>query len=178
MALLSPLLFGLASQRSNRARSACLGLQGVCLAAIAFMAWSLDGWAGLSASWLFCIGIGGAGFALSAGLALHNRSWSNFCLGLVFVSSMVAMHYFDLTPLKPYQRFYASIRNGMTEEEVLGILHISFPEGGHFRMPTIAVSQPDRVSLILNPADGRYNAELIVLSLRDRKLAHKAFFPD
>jgi hypothetical protein len=147
------------------------------LGALAFVAWMLDARAGLSDSWLVCAGFILAGFGFSAALAVRCRSRVDWCLGLAFVAAMVALHYCDLTPVKPYRRFYDGVQTGMTQSEVVSLLHRTFPDGGRFRAPAQGVTGADCISFALENLDNHDHARLIILSLREGKVASKAYVP-
>jgi hypothetical protein len=107
-------------------------------------------------------------------VAAHGLDW---CLGLAFVAAMVALHYCDLTPVKPYRRFYDGVQTGMTQSEVVSLLHRTFPDGGRFRAPAPGVTRADCISFALENLDNHDHARLIILSLREGKVASKAYVP-
>jgi len=90
---------------------------------------------------------------------------------------MIALHYCDLTPVKPYRRFYAGVQTGMTQGKVLSLLHRTFPERGRFPAPAFGVTRLDRMSFALEHRDGRRQATLIILSLRGERVAFKVYEP-
>ncbi|MCX6996176.1 MAG: hypothetical protein NTV49_03610 [Kiritimatiellaeota bacterium] len=176
--LISPLLSFLARRQQRWAYPTCIILLGVSLVALDEVAWFLDAWAGWSASWLFCAIFIVLGVALPASVLLPGRSRLPLGFGGLFVISILVMHYCDFSPVKPYRRFYEVVHTGMTESEVLVLLQRTFPAGGHFRVPAITVSTSDHISFLLDPTDGRYNAEIVSLALREGKVTQKQYFPD
>jgi len=111
--------------------------------------------------------------------AIRYRSRLCGAMGVVAAGCILVLHAVDFTPVKPFTRFYAAIETGMPEPQVLELLDKHFPEDGRFKTPVFRRSeQNDRLGSVLDPQDGRYNAEMITIGLRDGRVVRKEYFPD
>ena len=96
-----------------------------------------------------------------------------FCLTLIVLTSL------DTSPLKPFARFYASVRPGMTEAEVLRALDDKFPRSGRYLRPAVNRQVgPNNLGFILDPRDRRYDAEIVSVDFRDGRVVNKEYLPD
>jgi hypothetical protein len=65
----------------------------------------------------------------------------------------------------------------MTKAEVLGLLDKHFPPSGRFKKPWHNTAVGD-LAFILDPSDGRYNAEIVDFTFMDGRVTHKVYMPD
>ena len=79
---------------------------------------------------------------------------------------------------KPYRAFYRSINDGMTQAQVMTLLDKHFPNRASDGRPTITSRGPGGLTLVLDPNDGHYNAELISVSFRNNLVMAKRYLPD
>lgn len=148
------------------------------LASLGYMAWELDDWVGESSSWIFVAVFAVWGGAVASIVARGRRSRTALVLGGVYVAALLAMHNLDLTPVKPYRRFYDAVATGMTPSEVLAALHREFPEAGRFRVPVVTISNATTLSFLLDRTDGRWDAEIVDLDLVDGRVSGKVYMGD
>jgi hypothetical protein len=99
-------------------------------------------------------------------------------LGGVSVGVFLVLAFVDFTPVKPYQRFYNAVQNGMTHTEVMNTLHRQFPANGRFPVPVLSGHDTNGMSFFLDPAQGAYNAEGVFLSLSNGRVTAKVYSPD
>jgi hypothetical protein len=92
---------------------------------------------------------------------------------------MLRLPWLDTSPQKPFQRFYAAIRSGMTELEVLGALHSQFPVTGKYPRPFVnRLVGPNHLGFILDPDEGRYDAEIVSVELDSARVIRKQYQMD
>jgi len=145
---------------------------------LAYVAWFLDAWAGLSAHWMF-VGVFAAwGACLALLFARGRRARPVMALTAIYFVGLVAMHFADTCPVKPYRRFYLAIDDGMTPDEVLALLRREFPPGGRFRSPFVRPPSPNHMGFNLDLTDSRYDAETINLDLTDGRVSGKMYSGD
>jgi hypothetical protein len=128
----------------------------------------------------------------------QSRRKQELWLFLGFNISLLALRFLNLTPVKPFTKFYLDIKNSMTIQEVQGLFNQRFPKGGRFRQPEWYlfdrddgvfenldpeekgfVDIPDlNLHYILDPSDGRYNAEFLSVYLKDGKVVGTEYSPD
>jgi hypothetical protein len=174
----APVATGLPLRERPWSRAACVVAHGACLAALTSIAFSLDQWCGASSSWKFCAFFLVPGAALSVRTVYRLRSGPSKFATFAFVAAMTTMHFVDLNPVKPYRRFFDAVHVGMTRPDVLAALHVAFPDGGRFRVPTIGADEPDRMHFNLDLRDGRYDAECVEITLVEGKVVAKDYSPD
>jgi hypothetical protein len=129
---------------------------------------------------------------------LQKRRKQELWLFLGFNLSLLALHFLALSPVKPFVKFHLNITNGMTIQEVQHLFSQHFPKGGKFRQPEWVlrnentndainhrlngmrfVATPDQnLQYILDPTDGRYNAEWVTVYLKDSKVVGTKYSPD
>jgi hypothetical protein len=148
----------------------------VGLLGVAFL---LDLLTAASLSWLFVGTIAALG-VLAAGLA---GTWSRradcLLLLLPFAAALTLLSLADTSPLKPFGRFYAAIEPGMTEAEVLSLLNDHFPPTGRYPRPLVNRRVgPTQLGFILDPKDGRYDTEIVLLDFDAGRVATKQYYPD
>jgi hypothetical protein len=90
---------------------------------------------------------------------------------------LIALPFVSLVPVKPFRQFYETLRCGMTAEDVRGELARRFPANGRFPRPVEHASD-EGLSFQLDPKDGRYNAELVVVQLAAGKAVSKTYLMD
>jgi len=152
-----------------------VGISAVCLLLLAFI---LDGVLGISSSWSFTLCF----WALSTVVCLVVRASyrSRFALFVLAVLTVLLLlqHFADLSPVKPYKRFFAAIRPGMTEAEVLQSLQAEFPAGGHFPVPMQSRSKENQLTFNLDPKESAWNAEAIVVVFEKGQVVSKQYWRD
>lgn len=138
-----------------------------------------------------------AGLALLFTLPSYLRGQRIKTLGLFlgFNAAVLVLHFLVLNPVKPFTQFYHDIRPGMTLEQVKERFNQRFPIGGKFRPPQsnmfqvsadttqdnqpYLVDQPNHaISYQLDPTDGRYDAELLVVYLKEGNVVGTRYLPD
>jgi len=129
---------------------------------------------GVSASWFFSLGLWVLGLVIC--LPVHIRHQSRFALVVfgVLTAFVLVQHFLDLSPVKPYKRFFRALQSGMTEKEVTLILQREFPTDGPFPVP----ARTNEISFALNPKESLWNAEAIVIHLSEGRVASKEYLRD
>lgn len=96
-----------------------------------------------------------------------------------FAALLILFPRIDISPRKPFARFYAAIEPGMTEAEVRGILDDQFPPTSRYPRPVVnRRAGPNGLGFILDPKDGRYDAEIVALDFEDGRVVTKRYYPD
>ncbi|HEY7310600.1 MAG TPA: hypothetical protein VH643_14650 [Gemmataceae bacterium] len=142
-------------------------------------AFLLDHVIATSNSQWFLGAIGAVGI-LAAGVAgAKNRRAECLLPLLPFAAVLTLLSLTDTSPLKPFARFYAAIEPGMTEAEVLKTLDAQFPPTGRYPRPLVNRRLgPKHLGFILDPRDGRYDAEMVALDFEAGRVATKRYYPD
>lgn len=142
-------------------------------------AFLLDLLVAASTSWLFLVVVAVLG-VLAAGVAWTWNRRAECLLPLApFAALLILFPQIDISPLKPFARFYAVIEPGMTEAEVLRVLDDQFPQTGRYPRPLINRRLgPNRLGFILDPKNGRYDAEIVALNFEDGRVVTKRYDPD
>ncbi|MEN6575556.1 MAG: hypothetical protein ABFD90_04370 [Phycisphaerales bacterium] len=96
---------------------------------------------------------------------------------LGYIAVLVLLPFVSLTPVKPFRQFYSAVHNGMTQDDVRGELVRRFPPGGRFVRPVEAAGD-ESLCFQLDPNDGGYNAELVVVKMADGKVTSMEYLPD
>lgn len=129
---------------------------------------------------------------------LQFRRKQELWLFLGFNISLLALHFLTLTPVKTFTKFYLDIKNGMTIQEVQSLFDQRFPKGGRFRQPEwelhyghngvlenrdpeekgFAAIPDQNLNYILDPKDGRYDAEIMSVYFKDGKVVGTKYLPD
>lgn len=126
--------------------------------------------------WLYLLLVVEALLIVICLVRLVRRNLIRICF-LLFLVPFVILPFVDLSPVKPFTRFYQSIHIGMSDPEVHDLLVKHFPENGPYKRPKVYYGD-DGSSFILDPNDGCYNAEIIDLKMDDGKLSSKQYLPD
>ena len=118
-----------------------------------------------------CVGIGA--------YRQHGAAVALWLHGL-FLAAYLALMFTDLTPVKPYRRFYNSIRPGMTRAQVMQALHRQFPKDGRYPVPVLrnAADSYFEMMFFLDPNQGAYNAEGVFITMSNELVASKSYSPD
>lgn len=129
---------------------------------------------------------------------LQSRRKQELWLFIGFNLSLFALYFVTLTPVKPFIQFYLDIKHGMTIQEVQSRFNQRFPKDGRFAQPEWQLNYghqgvlensdpkekgflavPDQnLNFILDPNDGRYNAEVVTVYFKDGKVVGMEYLPD
>ncbi len=90
----------------------------------------------------------------------------------------IALPFLTLSPVKPFRQFFSHVQPGMTEAEVTAMLTEQFPTGGRFPRPVQSRTDDGDLWFQLDPNDGAYNAELVVVKMQDGRAVSKEYLPD
>jgi hypothetical protein len=138
-----------------------------------------DQLAGISSIW-WVLGVAGlVGVVIGGGTWWVTRSAVSLVGLFIFLAVLVLVAATELSPVKPFMGFYRSISHGMTEDEVMAAMESKFPMGGKWNPPVAhhAVG-PDHLSFILDPADWRYNAEIVAVDFQAGRVVEKRYLGD
>jgi hypothetical protein len=111
---------------------------------------------------------------LFAGPLVHAAHWrSRGAAVAVFLACLIALQYIDWDPRKPFRRTYARIHRGMTladmnrafRKQFGGALPVHHKFGGS-------------VTYTLDKNNGRYNADLIVVTMENGLVVKADYLPD
>lgn len=97
---------------------------------------------------------------------------------VAYVAVLIALPFLTLSPVKPFRSFYSLVENGMTETEVSAILAEQFPVAGNFPRPVQSRTNDGDLWFRLDPNDGAYNAELVVVKMQNGRAVSKEYLPD
>jgi hypothetical protein len=95
-----------------------------------------------------------------------------------FFAILLSTRLIESAPTLPFWRFYYSIQNGMSKDEVIDCLHRAFPENGRYKRPIPRWLEDDLLKLNLDFDDGRYNAEVVTVEFEDNRVVSKDYSPD
>jgi hypothetical protein len=126
-----------------------------------------------SSSWLYVIAIG---LLLPVVLPARREGFVQ-CVVLGYIVLLVLLPFLSFMPVKPFRQFYWGIHNGMTRQEVRQELNRRFPPSGRFPRP-VGGAGDESLCFQLDPNNGYYNAEIIVVKMVDGKVASKQYLPD
>lgn len=175
-------------------RDIVLILEAIFLIALFVYAVFLDEAFAISLFWQFYLVI--AFFALLLVLPgfLSSQRKQALWLFLSFNFGLFGLHFLTLNPVKPFTQFYLDINNGMTIQEVERLFSQRFPKGGRFRQPIVEFHHESPVTsddndrflatpnqwqnYILDPTDGRYNSEILIVYFKDGKVVGTEYLPD
>ena len=124
--------------------------------------------------WLGAVAFAGL-FPYVSGLALRSRPLRLAAPALA--SLVLASHFVALNPVKPFRLFYRTLGPGTSVAQVKASLAAHFPRGGRFAVPVEYVSAT-RLSYTLDPTNGSYNSEIIVIELGPQGVGSVAYLPD
>lgn len=96
---------------------------------------------------------------------------------LVYIAVLVLLPFVSLTPRKPFLQFYYAIDRGMTQDQVRAELGRQFSRNGLFPCP-VEYASDEELSFLLDPNDGAYNAELVVVKMASGRVVSKEYLPD
>ncbi len=116
-------------------------------------------------------------------------------LFLGFHFCLFTLHFLSLSPVKPFTQFQQGLTNGMTVQQVQSSMNRHFPKGGKFRRPTqrftdgapvtpdedephLAATPNRAIHYTLDPTDGRYNAEWVIVYLKDGHVVGSEYLGD
>ena len=97
---------------------------------------------------------------------------------VVYLAVLVVLPFIDLSPVKPFTRFYSEVKPGMIEAEVLSRLARQFPDGGRFPCPVQRKLDDGSLWFQLDPNNGAYNAELVIVKMSEGSTVSKEYLPD
>lgn len=176
--ILSPLVLALLpwqGKTTHRAASTMLVISAVILMLVALLS---DAIFGVSASWIFTLAVWGLGFGACLAVRLRYRSTLSVVVAFLVTVFVIVLHFVDVLPVKPYKRFFEGIKTGMTEQEILMLLHREFPEGGRFPVPVRRDFAKDQMGFFLDPTESAWNAEGIFVRLSDGRVVSKQYSRD
>lgn len=96
---------------------------------------------------------------------------------LAYVAVLVLLPFASFTPTKPFRQFYRAVQYGMTQDQMREELGRRFSRNGRFPCPVEHASD-EGLSFQLDPNNGRYNAELVVVKVVDGRVVAKEYLPD
>ena len=176
--VLLPLVWAASPVKTELTRRIATILLGTSAVLLVFLAFLFDMLFGISASWFFSFGVWVQ--CLVSCLAVHLRYQSRFALIILCALTIFILiqHFLDLSPVKPYKRFFAGIRPGMTENELFQILHREFPTHGPFPVPVRFDFRMNEISFALNPTERAWNAEAIIVHLDHGRVVSTEYLRD
>jgi uncharacterized membrane protein len=175
--ILLPVLFAALPLSKSASRTAAISL-GVAVALLVFAAFLFDMLFGVSALWSFSLGVLVLGMIPCLAIRLRHQSrFALVALGAITVF-VVLQHILDLSPVKPYKRFFAAIQPGMTETEVMTKLDQQFPTDGAHPVPVRHDFRTNEISFALDPKESAWNAEAIVIHLDNGRVVSKEYWRD
>jgi hypothetical protein len=128
-------------------------------------------------SWIFCASIAGLGAGIAA-IGFRQRQRVGLSIGSLFAAGIIIWHFLDLTPVKPFRRVYAAIHHGMTSSEVAAVFQHEFPASGPYPIPTMAISDEERMLFFLKQSPKGFDDKGILVTLRDGKVVAKQHTSD
>jgi len=134
---------------------------------------------GMSADWRFVLVAAISGVVPLLLVARLTRSQWVLAICGTWIAVVIASHFSALNPVKPFRQFFAALQVGMTEQQILTKLHERFPVPGRFRVPRESnLPEYQQLSFTLDPTNGNYDSEIVVLIIRDGRLIRKQYLPD
>jgi hypothetical protein len=156
----------------------------VCLT-IVFSLWLfLDYFLSISLNWgLLPLVLLAGGLIALPGLSNRSHRNLNFVLVAIFATAIFTLPFLDITPAKPFYRFYSSIRPGMSIAEVQKQLDQYFPDNGKYPKPVAHGIQKtskgqEEQSFQLDPNQGAYNAEIVNVTYSKGQVVSANYSPD
>jgi hypothetical protein len=178
MVILLPLVWAFSPRKTQRSRRVAAILLGISTCFLVFVALMIDMLFGSSSSWIFSLGVWTLGVVTCLAVRIsHGSRFALIVLGVLSVFVLV-QHFFDLSPVKPYKRFFTAIQPGMTEAEMLQILHREFPSSGPFPVPVRSDFRENEISFALDPNESEWNAEAIVVHFDHGRVVRKKYWRD
>ena len=96
----------------------------------------------------------------------------------ILIAVLLILPFVPTTPSKPFIRFYGRVRHGMSQAEVLKRLDARFPNRISNGRPSVVLQTADSITLVCDPNDWRYNAEIILIDFKDDAVVSKQYLPD
>jgi len=176
--ILSPFLLVFTRTQGRVSRVTTSVMLVISAAVLMFVALMSDAIFGISASWMFTVLLWAVGFAVCVAVRVRYRSILSLVVAFLVTAFMLVLHFVDLSPVKPYKRFFAAIQAGMTDLEVVTRLHREFPHGGRFPVPVRSDFRTNEMSFALDPKKSIWNAEAIVVHLDNGRVVSKEYWRD
>jgi hypothetical protein len=176
--ILSPVFIGLMVEKSKRGRLVVLTAAAISAFLMFLLAVALDLALGISASWWFTAGL--CALAAGTGLYVHLRfrSYSIVVASSLLTGFLIWLHFADFSPVKPFRRFFAAIKPGMTESGVLDAMKKEFPEGGPNPAPSQNSYRPNGLTFGLKTSGKAWTGEAIVLEMSQGFVVSKRYIQD
>jgi len=95
-----------------------------------------------------------------------------------YVAVLVALPFLVLSPVKPFTLFFTNVHEGMVEAEVITELIEQFPDASRFPRPVHGRSDDGDLWFQLDPNDGAYNVEFIMIQMKNGQVVSKEYLPD
>ncbi|ALF55601.1 hypothetical protein ACX27_26585 [Nostoc piscinale CENA21] len=164
----------------------------VFLVALFLLGFFLDYKYAASLFWQYYLFMAVLALILLLPVYLQSRRKQELWLFIGFNLSIFALYFVTLSPVKPFMQFYSDIKHGMTIPEVQSRFNQRFPKGGRFPQPlgefiggnedvlekTDPVVYDQHLNYILDPNDGRYNAEVVNVYFKDGKVLEVKYSGD
>jgi hypothetical protein len=176
--ILSPFLLVLLPSQRKASRVATSVMLVISVIVLMFVALMSDAVFGISASWLFTAMLWAVGFGVCAAVRARYRSILSLAAAFLVTAFMLLLHFVDVLPVKPYKRFFAAIQTGMTDLEVMALLHREFPDGGRFPVPVRYDFRTNEIDFALDPKESAWNAEAIILYVESGRVVRKEYSRD
>ncbi|NOS99384.1 MAG: hypothetical protein HOP29_02020 [Phycisphaerales bacterium] len=116
--------------------------------------------------------------ALAAWMHWRVRQRRTPFIALLLLALMLAVLHYAPTNRKLFVRFYQSLRNDMTQTEVIAQLDRYFPSRAANGWPRIMKQTPDMLIAVLDGPNGRYNAEVVWVGFVAGRVGSKIWSPD
>ncbi len=126
-----------------------------------------------SSPWFYVIAVG---LLLPAVLPAWRERLARLA-ALVYLAVLVLLAFVSLAPRKPFRQFYEAIDSGMTPDQVRAEPGRRFRLDGPFARP-VEDARDESLWFQLDPNQGAYNAEFVVVYMVQGKVAAKEFLPD
>jgi hypothetical protein len=176
--ILSPFVLVAISSQSKATRSWASALSVVSAVVLILVVMVADLVFGISASWIFTLSVWAVGFGVCLAVRLRCRSVLSLVMASVVTGFMLFLHFADVSPVKPFRRFFAAVQKGMTDEEVMALLHREFPVGGGFPVPVRYDFRPGEIDFGLGPQGSAWSAEGIIIHLENGRVTNKQYDRD
>lgn len=92
--------------------------------------------------------------------------------------ALLVLPFVPWPPTKPYRAFHACINKGMTQAQIVTLLDRHFQNRAFDGRPTITRRSADHIIMVLDPNNGRYNAEVIYVYFKNNRVVSKQYSPD
>jgi hypothetical protein len=135
--------------------------------------------------------VGDAGFAVSLSpgfylfaalpLLVALLAWREQVVRVAMVAYLIVLltlPFVTFSPVKPFTWFFSDIREGMREPEVMDALSRRFPSDGRFPRPVSDILDDESLWFQLDPNQGAYNAEIVIVKMKNGRVMSKEYFPD